>query len=118
VRPEAWSTVRKAKAAGLRVGILSNELELFYGRETIERLDILKLMDCLIDATHTQILKPDPRAYALGCEALGLPRSQIVFLDDQQRNVDGGRKAGLLAVRLDVTRPVEGYSEVERLLSL
>jgi putative hydrolase of the HAD superfamily len=118
VRPEAWSTVRKAKAVGLRVGILSNELELFYGRETIERLDILKLMDCVIDATHTQILKPDPRAYAMGCEAMGLPPSQIVVLDDQQRNVDGARKAGLLAVRLDVTRPADGYSEVQCLLGL
>ena len=118
VRPEAWSTVGKAKAAGLRVGILSNELELFYGRDTIERLDILKLMDCVIDATHTEILKPDPRAYAMGCEAMGLPPSQIVFVDDQQRNVDGARKAGLLAVRFDVTRPAESYGEAERLLGL
>jgi hypothetical protein len=35
---------------------------LFYGPETTENLDILNLMDCLIDATHTHILKPDPRA--------------------------------------------------------
>lgn len=118
VRPAAWSTVRKAKAAGLRVGILSNELELFYGRETVERLDILELMDCVIDATHTRILKPDPRAYAMGCKAMGLPPSQIVFVDDQQRNIDGARKAGLAAMRFDVTRPAESCSEAERLLGL
>jgi putative hydrolase of the HAD superfamily len=41
VRPEAVATIRKAKAAHRRVGILSNELELFYGRETLSRMAIL-----------------------------------------------------------------------------
>ena len=118
VRPEAFDIVRKAKAAGRRVGILSNELELFYGRETIDNLDVLKLMDCLIDATHTHILKPDPRAYALGAEAIGLPASEIVFVDDQARNVEGARKAGLAAVHFDVTRPGDSFAEAERLLGL
>lgn len=118
VRPEAFDIVRKAKAAGRRVGILSNELELFYGRETIDNLDVLKLMDCLIDATHTHILKPDPRAYALGAEAIGLPASEIVFVDDQARNVEGARKAGLAAVHFDVTRPGDSFAEAERLLDL
>jgi putative hydrolase of the HAD superfamily len=118
VRLEALSTVRKAKAAGLRVGILSNELELFYGRETIESLEILRPMDCLVDATHTHILKPDPRAYTLGVEALGLRPSEIVFVDDQARNVEGARKAGLAAVKFDVTRSAESFAEAERLLGL
>jgi putative hydrolase of the HAD superfamily len=118
VRPQAVSTVRKAKAAALRVGILSNELELFYGRESIDNLDILKLMDCLIDATHTRILKPDPHAYALGVEAMGLPACEIVFVDDQARNVEGARKAGLAAVHFDVTRPGDSFTEAERLLGL
>jgi putative hydrolase of the HAD superfamily len=118
VRPEAFGAVRKAKAAGMRVGVLSNELELFYGRETLEGLDILKLMDCVVDATLTHILKPDPRAYALGCEALGLPPSEIVFVDDQARNVEGARRAGLVAVAFDVTRPAESFAEAERALGL
>jgi putative hydrolase of the HAD superfamily len=118
VRPGALSTVREAKKAGLKVGVLSNELELFYGRDVLENLDILKLMDCLIDATHTRILKPDPRAYALGVEAMGLPSSEIVFVDDQARNVEGARKAGLAAVHFDVTRPDRSFAEAGRLLGL
>jgi putative hydrolase of the HAD superfamily len=72
----------------------------------------------VIDATHTHILKPDPRAYAIACEALGVPPPEIVFVDDQQRNVAGARKAGLAAVRFDVTQPAESYAEAERLLGL
>jgi putative hydrolase of the HAD superfamily len=118
VRPEALACVHAAKAAGLKVGILSNELELFYGRETVARLDILKLMDGMVDATHTRILKPDPRAYALGCEALGLRPSDVVFVDDQMRNVEGARQADLFAVAFDVTRPAASFAEAARALGI
>ncbi|HXT05848.1 MAG TPA: HAD-IA family hydrolase [Roseiarcus sp.] len=116
VRPEALNTVRRAKAAGAGVGILSNELELFYGRETIENLHILKVSDCLIDATHAHILKPDLRAYGLGVQATGLPAPEIVFVDDQARNVKDARKAALATVYFDVTRPGESFAEAARLL--
>ena len=118
IRPQARDFVFLAKAAGRRVGILSNELELFYGADTMARLDILKLMDCVVDATHTRILKPDPRAYALGCAALGLPPERIVFVDDQQRNVDAATAAGLIAIRFDVVDPARSFAEAADALDL
>ena len=118
IRTEAQRTIRRAKAAGRRVGILSNELELFYGRDTMERLEILKEIDSIVDATHTHILKPDPRAYRLGCEALGLSPDQVLFVDDQSRNVDGADRAGLDALLFDVTRPASSFAEAERRLGL
>jgi putative hydrolase of the HAD superfamily len=118
IRPEATRTIRRARAAGKRVGILSNELELFYGRDIMDRLDILKEMDSLVDATHTHILKPDPRAYALGCEALGLTAAEVVFVDDQPRNIEGGRRAGLETVQFDVTKPGSSFAEAEARLGL
>ena len=118
VRPEALATIRRARAAGIRVGILSNELELFYGREMMEALDVLRHIDAMVDATHTKILKPDPRAYAIGLEALGTRPENTVFVDDQARNIEGARSAGLEAVAFDVTRPAESYAETERLLGL
>ncbi|TJX34357.1 MAG: HAD family phosphatase, partial [Mesorhizobium sp.] len=71
----------------------------------------LDLFDVIVDATHTGILKPDPRAYAFVTEALGLPAAACVFVDDQQRNVDGGRAAGMRTVHFDVSRPVHSYAE-------
>jgi putative hydrolase of the HAD superfamily len=118
IRPEAVHTIRRAKAAGKRVGILSNELELFYGRVTMDRLDILKEMDSLVDATHTHILKPDPRSYALGCQALGLTPGEVVFVDDQPRNIEGARRAGFDTVQFDVTKPGSSFAQVEARLGL
>lgn len=117
VRPEAVATIKRAHAAGVRVGILSNELELFYGRDMMDGLAVLKCVDAIVDATHTQILKPDPAAYALGLNALGTRPERTVFIDDQARNVEGARKAGLVALAFDVTRPGESFAEAERLLA-
>ncbi|MFO1428374.1 MAG: hypothetical protein U1F11_15685 [Steroidobacteraceae bacterium] len=65
-------TIAAARAAGLRVGIVSNELELFWGRSFMDRLDLLREIDVLVDATrNTGVLKPDPRAYRAALEALG-----------------------------------------------
>jgi putative hydrolase of the HAD superfamily len=117
VRPEAVATIARVRAGGIRVGILSNELELFYGREMMDALDVLKDIDAIVDATHTKILKPDPRAYALGLEALGTRAEDTVFVDDQFRNVKGARRAGFQVVAFDVTRPADSFAEAERLLA-
>ena len=39
----------------------------------LERIDVLRELDAVVDATHTKILKPDPRAYQLALDALGVP---------------------------------------------
>ncbi|TGS08609.1 HAD family hydrolase, partial [Mesorhizobium sp. M1C.F.Ca.ET.187.01.1.1] len=62
VRPEAISAIRAVHAAGFRLAILSNELDLFYGAGFRRRLPLLGLFDVIVDATYTGILKPDPRA--------------------------------------------------------
>jgi putative hydrolase of the HAD superfamily len=107
VRPAISCLVHRARAAGIAVGILSNELELFYGKHFLERMDILQDMAMIIDATHTNILKPDPRAYALAIEALRLAPEEILFVDDQFRNIVGGVKAGLQTQHFDL-RDIDG----------
>jgi putative hydrolase of the HAD superfamily len=111
VRPEAERAIRAAHAAGIRLAILSNELDLFYGKAFRERLPLLSLFETIIDATYTKILKPDPRAYAMASETLGLPTAACVFVDDQKRNVDGALAAGMPTVHFDVAEPARSYAE-------
>ncbi len=107
VRPEIDQLVFAARAAGIRVGILSNELELFYGSHFLAGMHFLKDLDVIIDATHTGILKPDPRAYQMAIDALGLPPECILFVDDQFRNIAGAVNAGLQTQYFDL-RDVPG----------
>jgi putative hydrolase of the HAD superfamily len=89
-----------AKAAGLRLGALTNDMTAFHGPEWVERQEHLKLFDVIVDASLTGVLKPDPGAFSQGAEALGLPPEQIVFLDDMPWNVEGAQRAGMIAVRV------------------
>ncbi len=102
VRPAIKRLIKLARAQGIKVGILSNELDLFYGKHFLERMDILQEMEMIVDATHTNILKPDPRAYALAIEALRMKPEEILFVDDQFRNIVGGVKAGLQTQYFDL----------------
>ena len=116
VRPQAETLVRKAQARGCRVGLLTNELELFHGPEVYDAFEILSRFDAIVDATHTGILKPEPRAYQLALESLGVPADSVVCVDDQQKNVDGAIACGISAVRLDVTDPQSGFDRVGQAL--
>lgn len=118
VRPQAEAAIRLAHAAGVRLAILSNELDLFYGADFRARLAILGLFETIVDATHTGILKPDPRSYAAVTDALGLPAEACVFVDDQKRNVDGATAAGMRTVHFDVRQPAEGYRQALALLGI
>ena len=109
IRPQAIAAVKATKAAGCALAILSNELDLFYGAALRERVSILGEFDCIVDATYTGVLKPDARAYALCLEQLDLPASACVFVDDQLRNVEGARRAGMQALRFDVLHPGKSY---------
>jgi putative hydrolase of the HAD superfamily len=118
IRPEAIETIHAAKAAGKRLAILSNELDLFYGADFRSRLPLLQHFELIVDATYTGILKPDPRAYAAVTDALGLPAGECVFVDDQKRNADGGVRAGMQVVHFDVLQPAASFDTARRLLSL
>ncbi|MEP7101767.1 MAG: HAD-IA family hydrolase [Burkholderiales bacterium] len=118
IRPEAVAAINKARAAGCKLAILSNELDLFYGEGFSRRLPLLAQFDVVVDATYTGILKPDPRAYADCLAKLDLPAEACVFVDDQTRNVNGARAAGMPAVQFDVQNPADSYAAALRLLGL
>ena len=111
IRPEARKAIKAVHAAGYRLAILSNELDLFYGAEFRDKLPLLNHFELVVDATYTGILKPDPRAYAMVEDALVLPLSACVFVDDQLRNVLGAQRAGMQTVHFDVTNPAKSYDE-------
>jgi putative hydrolase of the HAD superfamily len=109
LRPQARISIMAAKMAEVKLAILSNELDLFYGKELRARFPLIHLFDVIIDATYTKILKPDPRAYQMCLDALGLPAASCVFVDDQMKNVNGARALGIPTVHFDVTDPDGSY---------
>ncbi|HJV68862.1 HAD-IA family hydrolase [Ideonella sp.] len=118
IRPEAVLAIDAARAAGCKLAVLSNELDLFYGADFRRRLPLMAQFDVVVDATYTHILKPDPRAYAQCVAELGVNAGDCVFVDDQLRNIEGGRRAGLQVVHFDVMQPARSYAEALALLGV
>ena len=118
VRPEAETLIRQVRAQGRRVGLLTNELELFHGPEVYDSFEILGSFDAIVDATHTGILKPEPQAYQLAVESLDASFESVVFVDDQQKNIDGAIDCGIEAIRLDITEPEIGFDQIYQALGV
>jgi putative hydrolase of the HAD superfamily len=116
LRPEARETILAAKAAGMKLAILSNELDLFYGVDFRKRFPLIDLFDVIVDATYTGILKPDPRAYEQAVRDVRVDKTDCVFVDDQKKNIEGADAVGLPNVHFDVTRPAESYAEARAML--
>lgn len=86
------------KAAGHRVGVLSNappglaKLVREHHSGWLEQLDAV-LFSCEIGAA-----KPEPMAFHLAVQALGVEAGEIIFIDDRPVNVAAARAEGLRAI--------------------
>jgi putative hydrolase of the HAD superfamily len=114
IRPEADNAINMVADAGFKLAILSNELDLFYGASFRHRLPVLQRFDTIIDATHTGILKPDPRAYQDVFDQLKLDPADCVFVDDQRRNIAGAAACNMRTVLFNVRHPASSYGEALR----
>ena len=112
IRPEFLDILAYLKSKEIRLAILSNELDLFYGPEFRKKLQFLDEFDVICGATYTDILKPDPRAYYDCLERLNLKIEDCIFVDDQRKNINGAEDIGLSCVQFDVLNPSGSYKKV------
>jgi len=118
VRPEGIAVVEACREAGLKVGILTNELMDFQGREWVESQEWFDWFPVLVDSSELGARKPDPEPYRVAIDQMDLPAEEIVFIDDNPTYVRGGEKAGLRSVLLDVKDPAGAYRQAVLQLGL
>lgn len=118
IRPEAIELVHAARATDHRVGILTNELMDFQGREWVESQEWFNWFHILIDSTELGVRKPDPYPYQVAIEKMGLSAQEIVFIDDNPTYVAGGEAVGLQSLLLDVREPSAVFADAARRLGL
>ncbi len=99
-----------ALKAHIITGSLSNTNELHWNRVTGE-MDFIHLFDYNFPSHLTARLKPDAETYLHAAEGMGAPPEETLFFDDNQLNIEGAKKAGMDAVR------VEGLSSVKNHLA-
>lgn len=90
--------VDELKARGHRIGVLSNIPQGVAKKLRDVHGDWLNSLDAVLFSSEIDTAKPDPKAYELAIEALGVPASEITFIDDRQVNVEAAREAGMNAI--------------------
>jgi putative hydrolase of the HAD superfamily len=118
LRADMVDLMADTRAAGLRLGALTNDMAAFHGQDWVDQQDYLARFDVVIDAGLTGVLKPDPRAFTSAAQALGLPLPQVVFLDDMPWNVEGARAVGMTAIRVPWDDPGPAIDAARELLRL
>ncbi|HAN71340.1 MAG TPA: hypothetical protein DCQ36_07085 [Actinobacteria bacterium] len=118
VRAGARRLIDEAKAQGIPVGALTNDLTSFHDETWIARMGILREFDVLVDGRTEGLYKPDPAAYELIVARLGVDPLTTIFIDDQPVNLAGAEVVGLTPVFLDPTDPTPGFRLARTLLGL
>lgn len=106
LRPRVARALEVCKTHG-KVGCITNNAPIGKGAsmtdddEKAARVaDIFKQFDHVIESSKIGIRKPDPRIYALMCEALGVEASECVYLDDLGINLKPAKQMGMTTIKV------------------
>lgn len=61
--------------------------------------NVLKLFDHVIESSKVGLRKPDPRIYALMCEALDVDPKRCIYIDDLGINLKPARAMGMTTIK-------------------
>ncbi len=96
-RPDAVSTLRRIKGAGLRTALVSAcsaEVPRLWKRCPLAPLIDVPVFTCVVGAT-----KPDPRLYAAAVEGVGVPAAMCMYVADGfSGELAGAARAGMRPV--------------------
>ena len=97
VLPDARPAIGVVRAAGVRVGVLSNYSYLL--PLVLDQLGLASLLDPVVFSAAVGAEKPDPRAFAAAAAAVGADLADCVLIgDDLLNDVAGARRSGMPVV--------------------
>jgi putative hydrolase of the HAD superfamily len=98
--PGAAEGLMLARDSGLRTAVISNSNGAV--AEILERLDLARHLDFVIDSSVVGVEKPDPRIFRLALERASLEPDEVAYIGDLYTiDVLGARAAGLRAVLMN-----------------
>jgi epoxide hydrolase-like predicted phosphatase len=100
LRADLVEHVRALRAAGLKTGIVTNNIVEF--REHWRAmLPVAELFDVVVDSSEVGERKPNPAIFRRALDLLGVDAAHAVFLDDYPGNVAAAAALGMTAVLVD-----------------
>ncbi len=105
--PGVCEFIRKLKAAGIPMAIVTSSNELKMNNVRKAHPELWDMMDAILTSEHFTKSKPDPECFLKGMEALdGRPDETYVF-EDSIHGLNAGRASGAHVIGLGTTNPRE-----------
>ena len=101
--PETLSTLRTLRAAGMRLGALT---DVPYGmpkefvQRDLEGAQISKLLESVITSAMAGVRKPDPAGYHALASSVGVTPNEMLYVGNESKDVIGAERAGITSVLL------------------
>ena len=106
LRPRVVEALKVCKGHG-KVGCITNNAPVGKGAsmtnddgKAARVAEVFSLFDHVIESSKLGIRKPDPRIYALMCEALDVDPAACVYLDDLGHNLKPARDMGMTTIKV------------------
>lgn len=106
IRPAMVAALRACKAAGLKVGCITNNVgDLGPDAVSPERAarwrEVAALFDVMVESSRVGVRKPEPAIYRMACEMLGILPAQAIYLDDLGINLKPARALGMNTIKVE-----------------
>jgi putative hydrolase of the HAD superfamily len=110
-RPQMLDAVDRLRGAGIRVGLLTNNVAPMDTRDDTRWVH--DVFDTVTESCRVGVRKPEPHIYRIACETLGVPPQRTAFLDDLGINLKPARAMGMHTVK--VADPNAALAELAQL---
>lgn len=123
IRPRMVAALDTIKATGLKLGCITNNVPAGKGAgmSTSEQkaaavAEVMTRFDHIIESSKAGIRKPDPRIYAMMCDALSVAPERCIYLDDLGINCKPAAAMGMRAIK--VTSEEQALADLSALTGL
>ena len=100
-------TALKMLATDFKVGCITNNVPVSHGdaltaatRKSQVIADVMAIFDHVLESAKIGFRKPDPKIYALMCEALDVKPAACVYIDDLGINLKPARQMGMRTIKV------------------
>jgi len=114
----AYELMADARAAGYKVGVLTNDGVGIAGEDFFASLPEFQALDAFVDARKFGSAKPAPEPYLRAAEALDVEPERVVFLDDADYCIEGAERVGMTGVQVNPIDKSEAFARTRTLLGL
>lgn len=123
IRPEMVGALDMLKSNGFALGCITNNVPSGKGAGMAVSDEkagaiaaVMDRFDHIIESSKVGVRKPDPRIYAMMCNALAVAPSQCIYLDDLGINCKPAAAMGMAAIK--VTTGEQALNDLGALLAL